>query len=175
MIKKDLCNMKVLANTGKIKHYVDKISKTINSNQPDDGLPSIFVCMLNGGVIFFSDLIRKIDFPIQCEFMKPKSYNGKDQSQVELLLDLDMDITNKHIYLVDDFIDSGNTLKYIIQHLKTKNPKTITAVTLLSRQNPPDIGTPLITGIKLNDEWVVGYGLDGENGYSRNLTQIFQI
>ena len=175
MINKDLCSMKVLANTSKIKYYVDKVSKEINKNQPNDGLPSIFVCMLNGGVVFFSDLIRKIEFPIQCEFMKPKSYSGKEQSEVELLLDLNMDVANKHIYLIDDFIDSGNTLKYVAQHLQERNPKSITAVTLLSRQNPPDIGIPLISGIKLNEEWVVGYGLDGEGGYSRNLPQIYEI
>jgi hypoxanthine phosphoribosyltransferase len=135
--------------------------------------PYVVIGVLNGGFMFFSDLVRKITNPCQLDFIQVKSYNEGKQSEIRFIKDLSVDITDKHVILVDDIFDSGDTIRYIIEHLKQKNPKNIQPVTLFKRKFANTEGTNLIYGFLLEDEkFLIGYGLDDIDGTKRNQSFI---
>ena len=132
--------------------------------------PPVFICVLNGAFMFFTELIKSQPECI-IDFIRPKSYKGKQQNDIKLLMDIEVDIENKDIYVIDDIIDSGKTMNFITQHLYSKNPKSITPVTLFKKHysNCKD----LIWGAELEEEyWLTGFGLDSEEGTHRNLPYI---
>ena len=166
--------MEKLITSSQIKWHTGELAKKINKQHPNDGMDAVFICLLNGGFMFFSDLVKLIDFRIEIDFMRIKSYDGKQQGEINILKDIENNIQNKHVYIVDDFLDTGNTIKAAISHLEKYNPLSISIVTLLSRENSPTFENKTYEIFMLKDEWVVGYGLDN-NGLSRNLPEIYKI
>ncbi len=134
----------------------------------------VMICVLNGGVMFFSDLVRNMSTDVEFDFMRAKSYTGQDQGRVQITKDIETDITGKTVYVVDDFYDSGNTLDSIVEHLSHQNPKTIEVITLLTRDISPLPEYTLHYGFIIRDEWVVGYGMDN-NKKERNLDYIYTL
>jgi hypoxanthine phosphoribosyltransferase len=134
----------------------------------------VMICVLNGGVMFFSDLVRNMSTDVEFDFMRAKSYNGQDQGVVHITKDIEADIEGKTVYVVDDFYDSGTTLDSIVNHLSSFNPKTIEVITLLTRDISPIPDYPLHYGFIIQDEWVVGYGMDN-NKKERNLDYIYAL
>ena len=135
--------------------------------------PPVFICVLNGAFMFFTDLVKNID---ECEidFISAKSYENTTQGEIRILKTITIDIEGKDVYLVDDIYDSGNTMNRLIKHLQYQNPKSITPITLFKQcySNNPD----LIYGFELDGEnWLIGYGLDDEKGFKRNLKHILGI
>lgn len=167
--------MEKIISSPQIKQQTSRIAKHINRNHPHDANKTVFICLLNGGFMFFSDLVKLIPFSIEIDFLRPKSYNGTEQEEMQLLKDIELDIENKHVYIVDDFLDSGNTMKFALEHLGKKNPKSLSIVTLLVRENSPRFDVPSYEGLMLTDEWVAGYGLNGPEEFNRNLHEIYQI
>ena len=167
--------MKKLIDRRSIQWHTSRISKAINNNHPVDGRGAVFICLLNGGFMFFSDLVKQITFAMECDFVRLKSYEGQTQGEIQLLKDIETNIENKHIYLIDDFLDTGESMKYAIEHFKKKNPASISIATLLVRESSPEFDIPTYDGLMLHDEWVIGYGLNGEGGYSRNLLDIYKL
>ena len=105
-------------------------------NIGNDPVPVVLVCILNGGFMFFSDLVKQINIPIEVDFIRCKSYYGKKQGDLVVTKDLETKIKNKHIYLVDDILDSGNTMKAVSKFfLQIKEPKTITPVAAIYKEN----------------------------------------
>jgi hypoxanthine phosphoribosyltransferase len=158
----------VLFSEKKLSNKIKKIADIINKKEHD--FPPVFICVLNGAFMFFTDLVKRVG---ECEidFIRAKSYMGITQTSVSISKSIEIDIARKDVYLVDDIYDTGETMKALIQHLNLSNPKSITPVTLFKRwcSNHPD----LIYGFELHDEsWLVGYGLDDENGLQRNLKHI---
>jgi hypoxanthine phosphoribosyltransferase len=108
--------------------------------------------------------------------MRVKSYvNRHKQGDIQILKDLETPIKGKHVYLVDDIYDSGNTMKAVIEYLEVKHPASISIVTLLTRKTSGIPSVPFYNGFKIDDEWVVGYGCDDERGFSRNLNAVFAL
>ena len=144
-----------------------------NLKKKEHDLPPVFICVLNGAFMFFTDLVKQVG---ECEidFINAKSYEGTTQGTVKIIDSIKVDIEGKDVYLVDDIYDSGNTIKFLTEHLAWKNPKSITPVVLFKQfysHNPN-----LIYGFKLeNESWLVGYGLDDEKGLRRNLKHIVGI
>ena len=134
----------------------------------------VMICVLNGGVMFFSDLVRNMSTDVEFDFMRAKSYNGQDQGVVHITKDIETDIEGKTVYVVDDFYDTGNTLDAIVNHLLSFNPKSIEMITLLTRDISPLPEYPLNYGFIVQDEWVVGYGMDN-NKKERNLDYIYAL
>ena len=167
--------MKKIIDRRSIQYHTNRIAKAINEKHPVDGRGVVFICLLNGGFMFFSDLVKNITFKLECDFVRLKSYEGKNQGKVQLLKDIESNIENKHIYLIDDFLDTGESMKFAINHFQEKNPASISIATLLVRESSPEFDIPTYDGLMLYDEWVVGYGLNGEGGYSRNLMDIYEI
>jgi len=130
----------------------------------------VFICVLNGAFMFFSDLMKQIEYPCQIDFIRVKSYVGKESTEINLTKDIELNIKNKIVFLVDDIYDSGKTIAWLTKHLVShRSPREIIPVTLFAKQNTI-VPRDLICGIELTDEsFLVGYGLDDENGFSRNL------
>ncbi len=134
----------------------------------------VMICVLNGGFMFFSDLVKNMSINVEVDFIRAKSYNGQDQGVVHITKDIETNIEGKHVYVVDDFYDTGNTLNRILEHLSTQNPKSLEIVTLLTRDISPIPDYPHTTGFMVKDEWVVGYGMDNDKK-ERNLDYIYAL
>ena len=159
----------------KVKNLATKIniSEYTKGRLNKKGAPPIFICVLNGAAVFFTDLVRELDFDLELDFIRAKSYEGKDNSGgVKILKDIESDIIDRDVYIVEDIIDSGETMRELYIHLTQKSPRSIKIVTLLTRKGccqPKDF-----SGIEIGNEWVVGYGLD-DNKLKRNLPDIYDI
>jgi len=154
-----------------LKNKVEEISNTIKKNQHHQ--PPVFICVLNGAFMFFTDLVKHMD-DCYIDFIRAKSYEDQTQGEIQILKSIDIDIEGKDVYLVDDIYDSGNTMNHLVKHLHPKNPKSITPVTLFKKEfsNNKD----LIWGFELSKEhWLIGYGLDAADGTKRNLPHILGI
>jgi len=121
------------------------------------------ICVLKGSFIFFSDLIRHIDLPICCEFLGVSSYGNKmvSSGEVKITLDIHEPLEGKHVLIIEDIVDSGLTLSYIINMLKGRKPASIKSCALLTK--PDSFKVPVdvdYTGFKIGKEFVVGYGVD---------------
>lgn len=154
------------------------LAKQINDEHRNDPVPVVLVCILNGGFMFFSDLVKQINIPIEVDFIRCKSYYGKKQGDLVVTKDLETKIKNKHVYLVDDILDSGNTMKAVSKFLSVKEPKTITPVAAIYKEN---LDFDKVLHIlkqdtdSMFDPWYIGYGMDDENGHNRNLGTIYII
>ena len=134
----------------------------------------ILICVLKGAAIFVSDLMRKIDLALDIDFMAISSYGTNTQSSgvVRILKDLNASIENRHVLIVEDIIDSGLTLSYLVENLKSRGPASVEICTILDKPDRRTIDLEIkYTGFQVPDEFVVGYGLDYAEKY-RNLPYI---
>ena len=155
--------------TAKIREIAEQIKKDYEGNTLQ------LVCILKGSVFFACDLAKMLDMDVRLDFMTVSSYGGGTESTgaVKIKKDLDHHIEGKHVLIVEDIIDSGNTLSALVPMLKLRNPASIEIATLLdkpSRRVKHDV-TVKYTCFKIPDEFVVGYGLDYDQKY-RNLPYI---
>tara|TARA_B110000495_G_C22375353_1_gene243494 strand:- start:118 stop:504 length:387 start_codon:yes stop_codon:yes gene_type:complete len=128
--------------------------------------------------MFFSDLVKQITVPIEVDFIRCRSYYGKKQGDLVVSKDLETKIRGKHVYLVDDILDSGNTMKAVSNFLKVKEPKTITPVVAIYKENvdfDKVIHILYQDSDSIFDPWYIGYGMDDEKGHNRNLSTIYTI
>lgn len=132
------------------------------------------ICVLKGGVMFMSDLSKEITVPLTMDFMAVSSYGNETSSSgvVKIVKDLDENIEGQDVVIVEDIIDSGRTLSYLIQILKDRNPKSIEIVTLLDKPDRRVVDVDVkYVGFEIPDLFVLGYGLDYGQKY-RNLPYI---
>lgn len=132
----------------------------------------LLVCILKGGVMFLTDLMRHIKVPHAIEFMAVTSYGEGarvSSGHVRILMDLAQDISKRDVLIVEDIIDSGHTLSYIIKQLKARGPASLRICTLLSKPSRREIDINIdFLGFEIEDKFVFGYGLDLDERY-RNL------
>jgi hypoxanthine phosphoribosyltransferase len=132
----------------------------------------LLVCILRGGVLFLTDLMRKITIPHAIEFMAVSSYGigGRESmGKVRISLDLNVDIQNRDVILVEDIIDSGHTIAAVLDLLTTRKPASICVCTLLDKTDRREVPVPVkYTGFCIPNKFVFGYGLDIDD-YYRNL------
>ncbi len=132
------------------------------------GKETVFVCILKGSVSFFADLTRTVSFPVMYDFMCVSSYGSGAVSggSVRILKDLSVDITDKHVVIIEDILDTGNTLSSLLKQLSARHPASLKLCCLLDK---PDRRTKPIqadyVGFAIPDEFVVGYGLDYNEQY----------
>lgn len=162
----------ILISEDVLQSKVAELGVKITEDYKDKDL--LIVCVLKGAVIFVSDLMRKIDLPLEIDFMAISSYGSNTQSSgvVRILKDLNSSIEGRDILIVEDIIDSGLTLSYLVDNLKSRGPASVEICTILDK---PDRRTTDLeikyTGFQVPDEFVVGYGLDYAEKY-RNLPYI---
>lgn len=168
-------DLKVYISEEKIKQTVERIGKELTTKFK--GKKVVAVCVLKGSFLFFSDLIRQIDTDITCEFFGVSSYHGGTSSsgEVKVTLDLASPVEGQHVILVEDIVDTGLTMNYLRKALESRNPASLTTVTLLEKPDALKVPCQLdYVGFKITNEFVVGYGLDYE-GFYRNLPYIAQV
>ena len=144
----------------------------IQISQDYQGKKILMICILRGGVMFLSDLIRYITIPVAIEFMAVSSYGSgarASSGEVRITLDLNTSITGKEVIIVEDIIDSGHTLASVIELLQTRNPASLCVCTLLDKFERREVSVPInYCGFQIEDKFVFGYGLDMDE-YYRNL------
>jgi len=140
-----------------------EISKDYSGKNPH------LVCILRGGVMFLTDLMRQISIPHTIDFMAISSYgsgNRESSGQVRLTMDLKDDIHNRNVLLVEDIIDSGNTLASVIDLLTIRKPASLKVCTLLDKVDRREVDVPVdYCGFEIPDKFVFGYGLDLDEYY----------
>lgn len=168
--------MQILFDHQEIDFKTKILAKNISDEHRGDKTPIVMVGLLNGAFMFYADLVRNLSVDVECDFMRVKSYVGKKkQGDIQIIKDLETSIKGKHVYLVDDILDSGNTMKAVIEYLEVKHPASINIVTLLTRETSPAPSVPAMHAFVIDDEWVVGYGMDNEKGYARNYDGVFAL
>ena len=138
------------------------------------GKELLMVCILRGASIFFADLVRKINLPLKMDFMSISSYGSgaRSSGEVKINKDLDKSIEGKHVIIVEDIVDSGNTLSYLKEILSARQPASLKICTLLDKPSRREV--PLeadYVGFVVPNEFVIGYGLDYAELY-RNLDAV---
>ena len=157
----------------------DKVSELGNRITEDySGKDLLLISVLRGGVIFVTDLARKIDIDLTIDFMGISSYHGMHQTStgvVKITKDLEDSIEGKDVIIVEDIIDTGLTISYLLRNLKSRYPGSIEICTLLDRnvRRIANINIKYI-GFSIGEEFVVGYGLDYKQKY-RNLDSIYEL
>lgn len=132
------------------------------------------VCVLKGGSFFLCELAKRITVPVSLDFMAVSSYGGGTESKgvVKIVKDLDDSIKDKDVLVVEDIVDSGRTLSYLLEMLRARGPKSLRLCTLLDKPERRVVDVDVdYTGFQIPDEFVVGYGLDYDQRY-RNLPYI---
>ena len=167
--------MKELITSHEINIQTKITAKQIAAQHRGDRTPVIMVGLLNGCFAFYSDLVRAMPIDVECDFMRVKSYTKRKQGDIQITKDLETPIKGKHVYIVDDIYDTGNTMKAVIKYLEVKHPSSISIVSLMKRKTSPTPQLPSYHAFTIDDEWVVGMGCDDENGYNRNLSSIYSL
>ena len=170
MLNKDI--QEVLVTEEQLKEVNERLGAKITEDFKDKNL--LVVGILKGSTYFMTDLTRYIDLPLKLDFLAVSSYGGGTSSSgaVKILKDIDINLEGYDILLVEDILDSGRTLHYVCEMLKTRKPKSISIVTLLDKPERRVVDlTPDYVGCQVPDEFVVGYGLDYDQKY-RNLPYI---
>ena len=166
---------KVLSDT-KLKQELTILANKLNSKCEELGGGITFICVLNGGFMFFSDLVKRIKYPIKIDFVKCKSYNNRKQESISITKDIDLDIKDHTVFIIDDILDSGNTMTWLKDHFLKKGAKNIETVSAVYKENVDFPNHFYIykqpEGV---DPWYIGYGMDGPKGYSRNLDTIHTL
>ena len=151
----------VLFSAEQIHAQVAKLGAQISTDFAGEEI--LIIAVLKGALLFLADLIRHIDLPLAIDFMAVSSYGAGTESTgvVRILKDLDEPIEGKHVLIVEDIVDSGRTLDYLLRLLQQRSPATIHVCTLLDKQERREIDVPIdYVGFEVPDEFVVGYGLD---------------
>ena len=165
---------KVLSDT-ELKQKLTILSNELNHKCEKIGGGITFICVLNGGFMFFSDLVKLIKYPIKIDFIQCKSYNNNKQGVLKITKEIDSNIKDHTIFIVDDILDSGNTMKHLKKYFKDKGVKDIHTVTAVHKENVDFPNNYFIYKKPENvNPWYVGYGMD-DKGYNRNLNSINTI
>ncbi|MGG4142067.1 hypoxanthine phosphoribosyltransferase [Paenibacillus algorifonticola] len=149
----------------KVREMGEKLSQDFEGRDP------LVICILKGAIIFMSDLIKEMTIPLEIDFMAVSSYGQSTKSSgvVKIIKDLDVSVEGRDVLIVEDIIDSGLTLSYLIDVLERRNSKSVTVATLFDKPARRTVDLEAdYTGFTLPDEFVVGYGLDFAERY-RNL------
>ena len=169
--------MRIMISSEEIQAKVKQLGEKINAHYAQSDKELVLIGLLRGSAIFMADLCRAIEKPHELDFMTVSSYGGGTVStrDVKILKDLDGEIHGKDVLVVEDIIDSGNTLSKVVEMLKTRNPNSIELCTLVSKPSRREIDLEVkFLGFEVEDRFIVGYGLDFDQKY-RHLPFIGEI
>jgi hypoxanthine phosphoribosyltransferase len=163
--------VRVLIGDNEIRERTAEMARELDETYGDD-VP-LLVGVLNGAIAFMTDLMRQMTIPLEVDFMAVSSYGAATQSSgvVRILKDLNEDIEGRRV-VVEDIVDSGLTLQYLLDVLQRRNPRDLRVVALLKKEKPEAIDVQVdLVGFTIPDEFVIGYGLDYAGKY-RNLPYV---
>lgn len=162
----------ILIGEEKINQRIMELGEAISKEY--EGKSIHLICILKGGAFFMTELSKRITIPVSIDFMAVSSYgDGMESSgRVRIVKDLDETLEDKHVLIVEDIIDSGRTLSYLLKVLEARNPLSIKICTLLDKPERREVSVPVdYIGFQIPDQFVVGYGLDYAQHY-RNFPYI---
>jgi len=158
---------RVLVDEESLQRRVKELGQAISADYKGQDL--LLVCVLKGGVAFLTDLMRELTIPHEIDFMAISSYGvGKRESSgvVRILMDLEANIEGRDVLIVEDIVDSGRTMSYLLRTLEARNPASLRVCTLLNKPGRRVVDVPLdYIGFDIPDEFVLGYGLDLDEKY----------
>src|SRR5881398_469147 len=163
---------KILVQQDELAHRIRELGEEISRDY--QGRDLFLVGVLKGAVFFLSDLMRHIDVPCELDFMAVASYGSSTDSSgvVRILKDLDAPIEGREVLIVEDIVDSGLTLSYLLRTLRARNPASLEVCALLTKPERRKVDLPIrYTGFEIPNRFVVGYGLDHAERY-RNLPYV---
>ena len=163
---------KVLLTEEQIREKVKELAGVLSQEYADKD--PVIVGVLKGVVVFFADMIREMSIPCQIDFMWISSYAGTESSEMVVKRDVSADLKGRHVIILEDIFDTGNSLSFTYKHLLQKEPASLKICTLLDkpeRRNPAVTLQPDYVGFTIPNEFVVGYGLDFDEHY-RNLPYV---
>lgn len=163
---------RILVSEDEILNVIQDMARELDEEYRGD--TPLIVGVLRGAVAFMADLAKEMTIPLEMDFMAVSSYGHATKSSgvVRIIKDLDEEIEGRRLIVVEDIVDSGLTLQYLLDHLSRRNPKDIRVVTMVKKEKPDAIDVQVDRiGFTVPDEFVVGYGLDYQGKY-RNLPYI---
>jgi hypoxanthine phosphoribosyltransferase len=162
----------ILVQPDDLKRKVREIGETISADYAERDL--LLVCVLKGAVFFLADLMRSIDIPCEVDFMAVSSYGSETDSSgvVRILKDLDRPIAGRDVLIIEDIVDSGLTLQYLMRNLGARGPASLEVCALLTKPDRRKVDLPTrYVGFEIPDKFAIGYGLDVAERY-RNLPYV---
>lgn len=166
---------KVLIDEDTLQKKIKELGAQITKDY--EGKNLLVICILKGAVMFVTDLVKRVDLPLEMDFMAVSSYGNATKSSgvVRILKDLNEEVCGKDILIVEDIVDTGLTLSYLVDILKSRNPNSVSICTLLDKPDNRKAELEIkYSGFNVPDEFVVGYGLDYAEKY-RNVPYIFVL
>jgi hypoxanthine phosphoribosyltransferase len=169
--------MKVLFEKSQIENRIKEIGVQILNRHKEESNPIVLVGVLNGGFMFYSKLVDQLAMlDPKCDFIRVKSYKGREHEIPEIIIPLSLDVKNKFVYIIDDIYDTGLTMQVLKNQFTDLGASGVSVVTLIKRAiNEVDMPVNSLYGFEIHDEWVVGYGMDDEDGRKRSLPYILAI
>ena len=169
--------MKVLFEKEVIEARIDFLAKQILNRHKSEKIPIVLVCVLNGGFMFFNEIVKRLSsLDPEIDFVKVRSYENKQRGDLNLILDKSIDVVGKHVYLIDDIYDSGVTMNALANYFYQFDPVSVQMVTLIKRYiNEVDMPAGSLYGFVIEEEWVVGFGMDDDLGKKRSLPYILAV
>lgn len=169
---RDMAIGEILVQPDDLHHRVRELGGEISRDYA--GREPLLVCVLKGAVFFLADLMRAIEVPCEVDFMAVASYGSATQSSgvVRILKDLDASIEGRDVIIVEDIVDSGLTLQYLLRNLTARSPASLSVCALLTKPDRLEVDLePRYVGFEIADKFAIGYGLDHAERY-RNLPYV---
>jgi hypoxanthine phosphoribosyltransferase len=163
----------VLLDEASIRRRVQELAAEIRRDAGPDTVVHL-IAVLKGAFVFLADLLRAFEGPVSCDFLGVSSYGGGTSSsgQVKLTKDLDKPLAGRYVVLVEDIVDTGLTLSYLLEILRARDPRVLHTACFLSKPSRRKIEVPVeYIGFEIEDKFVIGYGLDFDERY-RNLPYV---
>ena len=167
---------KELISRIELDNRLDDLGATLTDKCHEYGGGIVFVYVMNGAFMFYSDLVKRIQYPIETSFLKCQSYDGLERKKVSLDHIPSTDFEGKTVFIVDDIIDSGNTMGYLTSFIKAKGAIRVETVAAVYKENEAFPNTFYIYKQPEGENpWYIGYGMDDYKGYQRNLDTIHTL
>ena len=164
--------LRVLITGAEIESVIRRLASAITRDYREKN--PILIGILKGSFVFLADLVRQLDFPLEVEFVRLSSYGSGTQTSgnIKIVNDLPINISGKHVLVVEDIVDTGTTVEYLMEYLKTKNPASLKLCTLADKPSRRRVPIEIdYKGVEVPDKFIVGYGLDCDEKH-RNLPDI---
>jgi hypoxanthine phosphoribosyltransferase len=167
--------LKLLFSKKEIAAAVARLAREISADYADKRV--VLVCVLKGAFVFLADLVRQLTIPAEIEFMRIASYGSRKETSGEITVkkDVEIPLADTDVLIVEDIVDTGLSLKFLIDHLREHNPASLKVCALVDKQSRREIEVQVdYTGFAMADGFIVGYGIDFNEQY-RSLPEIFIV
>ena len=165
--------LKELIGKEELNKRIEELAKQIDNDYREKEI--VAICVLNGAAFFAVDLTLKMKTKMKVEFIKISSYEGTESTgEIRKYLDIDKKkVEGKNVLIIEDIVDTGRSMHYLVEHLKEKNPKDIKICSLLSKPSRREIEVNIdYLGFEVPNKFIIGYGFDDEEGFNRNIPYI---